>query len=135
VYTKTVAIHHFREHDDEDGAISQPERAKRKKHLNAKYNAKYAYLIDCRYLDRNKMRIKKFAWRYIKKLNKRLAKKGLQIEKITRKNMKDWKNLTKGKYISIFDFFYSMNKPYYLRQHLPEKILLSKNNPFKNLLG
>jgi GT2 family glycosyltransferase len=133
VYTKTVAIHHFREHDAEDGAISQTERAISKKRLNEMYNDKYAYLIDCRYLDKNKMRIKKFAWRYIKKLNKRLVKKGLQIEKITGKNMKDWKNLTKGKYISIFDFFYHRNNSYYLEQHLPEKILSSKNNPFKNL--
>jgi GT2 family glycosyltransferase len=133
VYTKTVAIHHFREHDDEDGAISLRERTKSKKRLNKMYNDKYAYLIECRYLDKNKMRIKKFAWRYVKKLNKRLVKKGLQIEKITGKDMKDWKNLAKGRYISIFDFFYHMNKPYYLRQHLPEKILSSKNNPFKNL--
>lgn len=134
VYTKTVAIHHFREHGAEDGAISQTERAKRKKDLNEKYNAKYAYLINSHYLGNYNLRTKKFVWRYIKKLNKRLEKKGLQIEKITGKNMKDWKNLTKGRYISTFDFFYNMNKPYYLEQHFPEKILLSKNNPFKYLL-
>jgi GT2 family glycosyltransferase len=135
VYTKTVAIHHFRVHGTEDSAISHTERANRKKRLNEKYNDKYKYLIDCRYFNKNKMRIKKFAWRHIKKWDKRLAKKGLQIEKITGKNMKDWKNLTKGRYISIFDFFYHVNKPYYLGQQLPGKILLSKNNPFKKLIG
>jgi GT2 family glycosyltransferase len=134
VYTKTVAIHHFREHDAEDGAISKADRANNKERLNKKYNAKYSYLIDYKFLEKFKLRIKKFVWRYIKRLNKRLEKKGLQIETITGKNMKDWKNLTKGRHISIFDFFYNKNKPYYLEQYLPKKVLLSNKNPYKNLI-
>lgn len=134
VYTKTVAIHHFREHDAENGAISSVGREKYKERLNKKYNTKYAYLIECHFLEKFKMRIKKFVWRYIKKLNKRLEKKSYQIETITGKNMKDWKNLTKGRYISIFDFIYNRNHPYYLEQNLPKKILLSNKNPYKNLI-
>jgi GT2 family glycosyltransferase len=134
VYTKTVAIHHFREHDTEDGAISKADRAKNKERLNKKYNAKYSYLIDYRFLEKFNLHIKKFVWRYIKRLNKRLEKKGLQIETITGKNIKDWKNLTKGRHISIFDFFYNRNNPYYLEQHFPKTILLSKKNPFKKLI-
>jgi len=134
VYTKTVAIHHFRNHNSEDGAISKVERAKSKELLNKKYNVKYSYLIDCRILEKYKMRIKKFVWRYIKRLNKRLEKKGFQIETITGKNMKDWKNLTKCRHISIFDFFYNRNNPYYFEQHFPKKILLSKKNPYKKLI-
>ena len=134
VYTKTIAIHHFRYHDAENGAISQVERAKNKMRLNEKYNAKYAYLIGCAVLAKNTTRIKKIVWHYIKKLNKRLEKRGFQIETITGKNMKDWKNLTNGRYISTFDFFCNINRPYYLEQHLPKKILYSKNNPFKELI-
>jgi GT2 family glycosyltransferase len=134
VYTKTVAIHHFRVHDTEDGAISQTERAKSKKRLNEKYNAKYSYLIESWPKGKNKMRAKKLLWRYIKKLNKRLTRKGSQIEMVTGKNIKDWKNLTKARFISLFDFFYNRNNPYYLEQHLPKKYLLSKNNPYKNMV-
>ena len=80
------------------------------------------------------MRIKRLIWRFIKSLNKQLEKKGLQIERITGKNMRDWKNLTNCRYISIFDFFYNRNNPYYLEQHLPKKILLSKMSPYKKLI-
>ena len=134
VYTKTVAIHHFPEHDHEDGAISQTERAKNKKRLNEKYNAKYSYLIEYWLKEKGKMHAKKFIWRYIRKLNKRLEKKGYRIESITGKNMKGWKNLTKGRYISIFDSFYNRNNPYHLEQKIPKKILLSNKNPYKNLV-
>jgi len=73
------------------------------------------------------MRTKRLIWRRIKRLNKRLEKKGLQIERITRKN------LTRCRYISILDFFYNRNNSYYLEQHIPKKILLSKKNPHKKL--
>jgi hypothetical protein len=60
--------------------------------------------------------------------------KALQIEAITGKNIRDWKNLTKGRYISIFDLFYNRNNSYYLEQHIPKKILFSKMNPYKSLI-
>jgi GT2 family glycosyltransferase len=133
VHTKTVAIHHFRDHDSEDGAISIVERAKSKEAYKKKYYEKYSYLVECSVTEKYKMRAKKVVWRYIKKLNKRLEKKGLQIERITGKNLRDWKNLTRCRYISILDFFYNRNNSYYLEQHIPKKILLSKKNPHKKL--
>lgn len=48
--------------------------------------------------------------------------------------MKDWENLTKTRHISILDIVYNRNNPYYLEQHLSKKILVSKNNPYKELI-
>jgi hypothetical protein len=80
------------------------------------------------------MGIKRLIWRGIKSLNKRFEKKGFQIEKITGKDIRDWKNLTNCRYISLFDFFYNRNNPYYLEQHFPKRILLSKENPCIKLI-
>jgi GT2 family glycosyltransferase len=134
VYTKTVAIHHFRDHDSEDGAIAKAERTKNRELLKKEYYDKYSYLMEYRFLEKHKMRGKKVVWSCIKQLNRLLEKRGLQIESITGKNMKDWENLTKVRHISIFDIFYNRNNPYYLEQHLPKKFLLSKMNPYKKLI-
>jgi hypothetical protein len=81
------------------------------------------------------MGFKRLIWRGIKSLNKRFEKKGSLIEKNTGKNIRDWKNLTNCRYISIFDFFYNRNNPYYLEQRFPKRILLSENNPYKKPIG
>jgi GT2 family glycosyltransferase len=117
-YTKKVAIHHFRDHNSRTGAINKNERAKNQKQISEKYNAKYSYLIERNVSEKCNMRIKRLIWRFIKSLNKHLEKKGFQIEKITGKNMRDWRNVLNGRYISIFDFFLNRKKPYYLVQHM-----------------
>ena len=71
----------------------------------------------------------------IKTIIKHYNKNSLQIETIAGVNIRDWKNLTKGRYISIFDLFYNRNNPYYLEQYIPKKILLSNKNPYKNLVN
>jgi GT2 family glycosyltransferase len=134
VFTKKVGIHHYRDHDSENGAMSKVERAKGRELVNQKYYTKYAFLIDCNFSTRLKMRIKKLIWRGIKSLNKRIEKKGFQIEKITGKNRRDWKNLMNGRYISIFDFSQHRKHPYYLEQYMPKEILLSNKNPYKSLI-
>jgi GT2 family glycosyltransferase len=134
VYTKAVAIHHFRDHKANGGAISESERAKSAELLRPKYNTKYSYLIGCNLSKKFYMYIKKLIWRCMKSLNKRLEKRGLQIETITGKNIKDWRNLTHCRYISLFDSFYNRNNPYHLEQKISRKELLSKQNPYKNLV-
>ncbi len=134
VFTKETGIHHYRDHDSKNGAISKVERAKGRELVDQKYYAKYAYLIDGNLATRLKMRMKGLIWRGIKSLNKRIKKKGFEIEKITGKNMRDWRNLTNGRYISIFDFFRHREHPYYLEQCMPKKILLSDKNPYKSLI-
>lgn len=119
-FTKKVGIHHYRDHESENGAISKAERAKGQKRLNEKYYAKYGFLIDYDLSTKLRMGMKRLIWRGIKSLNKHLEKKGFQIEKITGKNMRDWKNVTNCRYISLFDFFYNWKKPYYLLQHMPK---------------
>jgi hypothetical protein len=118
--------------------ITIPERAlsikTNQKQISEKYNAKYSYLIERNVSEKCNMRIKRLIWRFIKSLNKQLEKKGLQIERITGKNMRDWKNLTNCRYISIFDFFQHRNRSYYLEQCMPKEILLSDKNPFKNFI-
>ena len=133
-FTKKVGIHHYRDHESENGAISRAEREKGRERLNEKYYAKYAFLIDCNFSIKLKMGIQRLIWRGFKSLNKRFEKKSFLIEKITGKNIRDWKNLTNCRYISIFDFYYNRNNPYYLEQHFPEKTLLSEKNPYKKLI-
>ena len=135
VHTKNVAIHHFRDQDADGGAITKVERIKSQQLMSQKYDTKYSYLIEWNFSKRGKMRLKRLIWRCIKSLNKRLEKRSFQIDTITKKNIKDWKNLTHGRYISFFDFFYNRNNPYYLEQHIPQKILSSNKNPYKKLAG
>ena len=135
VHTKAVAIHHFRDHDAADSAISKDERIKSKEPYKKKYYTKYSYLLKMSFIEKYKMRAKKIFWRYIKKIDKRLQKRGLSIEMITGKNMKDWENLTKTRHISLLDICYNRKKPYYLEQHISKKILLSKKNPYRKLIN
>ena len=134
VYTKAVAIHHFRDHETEGGAISKTERTKNRDRVHQKHNAKYSYLIESDFSSKCIMQIKSLVWQGIKTLNKALVKKGSRIEMFTGKNRKDWKNLTHCRYNSIFDFFFNRNHPYYLEQRIPKKILLSHKNPYKGLI-
>ena len=123
VYTKAIAIHHFRDRNFERGSISTIERKINLKRVHKKYNDRYAYLIDGHLSKKHDATTKELVWRCINVLNKRLEKKGLRLETITGKNRKDWKNLTHCQYISIIDIFYNMNNSYYLKQHMPKKIL------------
>jgi GT2 family glycosyltransferase len=134
VHTKAIAIHHFRDHGSEGGAISQVERAKSKGVLKQNYHIKYSYLIDYNFFKKISMFVRKIIWLCIKALIKHYNKKNFQIETIAGINIRDWKNLTKGRYISIFDLFYNRNNPYYLAQYIPKKILLSKKNPYKKFV-
>ena len=133
-FTKKVAIHHYRDHGQENGAISKAERARGRERLIQNYYTKYDYLVDCNLSIKLQMGIKKIAWRCIKFLNKWIEKKGCEIEKLTGKNMRDWRNVTNCRYISLFDFFYNRNNPYYLEQHFPKKILFANKNPYINLI-
>ena len=134
VYTKATAIHHYRDRNAEEAAISGVEREKNLKLVHEKYNTKYAHFIDGNLSKNYNMRLKKFIWFCINTLNKQIEKKGFQIDTIAWKNRKDWKNLTHCRYISIFDFFKHKNNPYYLEQHIPKKFLLSEKNPYKKLV-
>jgi GT2 family glycosyltransferase len=117
-FTKKVGIRHYRDHESKNGAISEAERAKGRDRLDKKYYAKYGFLISYNFSTKLKMRMKRIIWRCIKNLNKQMEKKGFHIETITCKNMRDWKNLTNCRYISIFDFLCNWKKPYYLVQNM-----------------
>ena len=119
VYTKAIAIHHYREHHAQGEAISKVERARSLEQTPEMYHAKYAHLIDCNFPKKYEMLARKFVWRCIKALNKILEKNGVKLERISGKNIKDWKNLTQGRYISIFDFYYNRKNPYHLVQRMP----------------
>ena len=134
VHTKEVAIHHYRDHDSEDTAISVDERTRNKERYKSQYYDKYAFLLDLNLFDRIEMGSRKLVWRCIKKLNKGMLKRGWQIETITGKNIKDWENLTKTRNISVFDLVSNRRNPYYLEQQIPRKFLMSANNPFRTLM-
>jgi GT2 family glycosyltransferase len=113
VYTKAIAIHHYRDHGAEEEAISKAERAKSQERTSEMYNTKYAHLIECSVLKKCDMLTRKYIWRCIKALNKILEN---------------------GRYISIFDLFHNRNNSYYLEQFIPRRILLSNKNRYKNFI-
>jgi len=135
VYTKAIAIYHFRDHGSEGGAISKVERAKSKGLLKQNYHIKYSNLIYYNFPKKIGMLVRRCIWLCIKAIIKHYNKKNLQIETVAGINIRDWKNITKARYISIFDLFYNRNNPYYLDQYIPKKILLSNKNPYKNLVN
>jgi len=135
VYTKAIAIHHFRDHSSEGGAISKVERAKSKGLLKQNYHIKYSNLIYYNFPKKIGMLVRRCIWLCIKAIINHYNKKNLQIETVAGINIRDWKNITKARYISIFDLFYNRNNPYYLDQYIPKKILLSNKNPYKNLVN
>lgn len=106
VYTKAVAIHHYRDHDTQEGAISRTERTRNRDQIHQKYDSKYAYLIDCDFSTTCKMQLKSFIWHCIKTMLKR----GHHIETLIGKNRKDWKSVTHCRYNSIFDFYHHADK-------------------------
>ena len=47
---------------------------------------------------------------------------------------RDWRNITKGRFIRITDPFKNRRYPYHLVQGIPRKILLDKRNPYRHLV-
>jgi GT2 family glycosyltransferase len=109
VYTKKVAIHHYRNWSDDKA--SQEHQQLRIKH------AKYYYLYDLKYAQYLYNKKSSTSNGVLKKLIRILLK-----NKFVSKNfknmciMRDLYNVVNGKYISIFDLIINFGREYYLVQ-------------------
>lgn len=132
-YTKNIAVLHYRDYENNPGAIEQGSRTRRQKKAGEIYKEKYPYLYDFYPEDEAKAkRIEKLLcefnvnhWTSMHRFKYRILKyfiKFLQIFFATMKiyTTRDMKNIFRCRYISLFDFFKNRNKDYYLVQSLPE---------------
>lgn len=67
----------------------------------------------------------------------RVKERGLRFinDRIRSNKHKDWEILAQSRFIKILDPLLTINKPYYLVQKIPKKLLLKKRNPYKHLVG
>jgi GT2 family glycosyltransferase len=123
-YTKCVAIHHYRNHED-DSWITGRERNLRLERARELYRRKYDELIN------NRMRSELFPKLQYSFLDKHYAGVLLLIVKITKNrslaqsidsHLRDCSHIAKSRFISRWDLIRNMFKPYYLVQKIPESI-------------
>jgi GT2 family glycosyltransferase len=118
VYTKEVAIEHYRDYESKTAAISQYERSNRINSAKILYNTKYDSLIKPTFSQKVDAHIKEIIWFLIRKYKRKLKRKKSKFELLLGQNIRDWFNLTHCRYISIFDFWKNRKKPYYLVQYM-----------------
>jgi GT2 family glycosyltransferase len=135
VYTKEVAIHHYRDHDNAPGAIDSEERCRRQETGIEQYKSKYKGLIELNWQDRVNRKLSLWIWWWIKSFCKGLKLKTsffslrfiLFIQPEQEKqffwnyHIRDWKNILKCPFISNFDLFYNRNHSFYLVQQIPKR--------------
>lgn len=120
VLTRAVAIHHFRDHEGNPGAIAAAARTERRAAARQKYLERYAALA-----------VPTFASRIFDALLSAGKKSGLLRagRSLLGYNHRDWTNLLRGRFISKLDFFHTRAQPFYLVQHLPSRLTHSGHSP------
>jgi len=121
VYTKRVAIHHYRDH----GIMSWTDPEGRTRRVRAAlelYHARYGELIDCmnggrlsRISSRAKLRIAEV----VRGVYRIADRAGIPLEQVIGYNARDWGNFIQCPFISWLDPIRSRNRAYYLVQKLP----------------
>jgi GT2 family glycosyltransferase len=117
VYTKDVAIHHYRDHEAAPGAIEKDQRALRLKAANELYNRKYAYLRQFSLAYRIACRLGGVIWFGIACLRRIVYTAGLHPESVFG-FMRDWYNVLSCRYISKLDLWRNRRRPFYLVQSI-----------------
>jgi GT2 family glycosyltransferase len=123
VYTKAVAIHHYR-HCSDNPWISREERKRRAELAKQLYRRKYDRLIKFKgnLADRIQRRINERSIFLIEGLFRFAHGLGVasEIERCLGLGLKDFQNLFRARFISSWDFVKNRNRPYYLVQAIPE---------------
>jgi len=124
VYTKRVAIHHYRDH----GIVSWTDPESRIRRLEAAldlYHTRHAALIECmnagrpsRISNRAKLRIAEV----MRGLYRIADRAGIPLEQVIGYNARDWGNFLQCPFISWLDPIRSRNRDYYLVQKLPGQL-------------
>ncbi|MCU0534211.1 MAG: glycosyltransferase [Hydrococcus sp. Prado102] len=137
VYTKEVAIHHYRDRDCAPGAFNAEERLQRQEKGKALYEQKYERVFQLKLRDRIRRKFGRIIYNWIQLAsgNKKwkfswanflTVQIKLEFNKpyIFGYHIRDWKNLCYCRYISWLDFWHNRQKPFYLVQqirYLPQK--------------
>ena len=116
VYTRPVALHHYRDWPTEDAAAEHAALAAMHKRSLDLYRAKYGGIGGEDRLWRAKRRF--WAW-FKKKLRGRYDENSLtpRLGGLPR----DWNNVFLSRYISLFDPWLSAGRDYHLRQRIPRR--------------
>jgi GT2 family glycosyltransferase len=121
VFTRQVAIHHFRDHAAAPGAMQQAERVAGMERARDLYAQKYAALIARR--SRWKQGVYWVLRRVLIYPAHRVARRlGLPLERWLGVSERDWINLGLAQYISVFDFIANRARPFYLVQSIPPRL-------------
>lgn len=125
VFTKMVAIHHYR--NTNDGAWIEAEgRRARGELAKAWYKNKYKDLPAFPHGTWEKIR-----WEFrakslflVEGLHRVARTAGMlpQLESLLGYNLRDFKNLFRGRFIACWDFLQNRRKPYYLGQRIPDNL-------------
>jgi hypothetical protein len=150
VYTKRVAIHHYRDHET-DNWITKSNREKRLQSARDLYRSRYAHLlIPLKNVPGvAHSRSKNFVSKFLLWLKEKLVKHdkilvrhlnfsidesdvGLWLSPLFR----DWYNVSHGRFISRWDLFLNIHRPYYLVQQIPDSLrtefLSAQNHNLRN---
>lgn len=125
VYTRGVAILHYREHDapiswaDSDTRKQKMERA----HLlyAQKYSALFAPPGGHPWLQRVD-RLNSVLLRFVRRLLALCSRAGLPLERMAGISERDWTNILESRFISKWDLFKNLGRPYYLVQRIPANV-------------
>jgi GT2 family glycosyltransferase len=121
-YTKMIAIHHYRDHQNAPGAIPNDQRAARSTAAGELYRRKYAHLLPLRFGDRLHWLFRQAAWLGVQAIRKLLGS-----QTVLGYNMADWLNVFHCRYIQNLDVWHNKDKPFYLVQHIPDTVLRRRN--------
>ena len=138
VYTKRVAIHHYRDHET-DNWITKSNREQRLQSARDLYRSRYAPLLipQKTFSSVENSNFKKFVSKFLLYLKGKVVKH----YKILARHLKfsldesivnhwlgpffrDWYNVSHGRFISRWDLFLNLHRPYYLVQQIPDSLRL-----------
>lgn len=114
VMTREVAIHHFRDHEANPGAIANAVRKERLAAAHERYVQRYAPLAP-----------RTLPVRFCAALLHVGKKLGLirGDRSPFGYSGRDWTNLLRGRFISKLDFYHTRRQPFYLTQHIPARVI------------
>ncbi|PSN20257.1 hypothetical protein C7271_03060 [filamentous cyanobacterium CCP5] len=131
VYTKAVAIHHYRDHEQAPGAIAIHERSQRQERTQQLYARKYDNVIRFTLRDRINQRVNRFLWiairlycleRFQKSLGRFTIGLPFPQQKFFRGHpIRDWQNVLLASLISRSDLWQNRDNPFYLVQSIGQR--------------
>jgi GT2 family glycosyltransferase len=136
VYTKEVAILHYRDHVFAPGAFDAEERSRRQEQGNKLYKDKYGEVFKLGLRDRIRHKTGREIWKWVhlfskgRKFKKSFVSNHVSIyirfdfdtEYFWGHHTRDWYNVLRCQFISLLDFWHNRENPFYLVQYIPNRL-------------